>query len=388
MSVNTALSIKIPSSNNFSKKKDASILTEYARTHPTITSEQSLQAAAEMLRLHKVMFLPILVEEKYIGIITEHDILHCINHHIDPRTPVKQVFSLKPLPVYPSTPIESVFESIDNTRFPYVILCNSVTHYIGVISAADLISGKNYNIRPKSVYGITSPFGIFLSDGNNSSGLFKYQLFLTGFFYATICILSSLSSIFSISWIKNLNVLPKETIDHSYILLTGLFLCIYLYLFKIFKIHKLKIATIKLIIEGEHLTPYHFKSSLHTRPSKSQVYPIYVFILISLVSFRLIPNPLLNFFIGLGSTVFLYMTTLDKLHKVISNIKPTHAQINTACNAGRDLLEQFQSDPIIHPSFLNKVRKSGLILLVIGAVSSILICYLIKTLLSWDIIVL
>ena len=89
-------------------------------THPvrTVKAMASVQFAAEMMALHDVGALPVTLDEKLVGILTDRDVvIRCLAAGLDPQnTEVERIMTTHPVALSPDAPIEEAAHTFTNLR--------------------------------------------------------------------------------------------------------------------------------------------------------------------------------------------------------------------------------------------------------------------------------
>ncbi len=369
-------------------KSKICLLTQYAKEHPVVSADFSIQAAAEFIRSNGYYFVPVVVGEKYIGVFTELDVLHSLNHHLNPSTPIRQILdSNKPAPVYPDTPIKEVFSRLGRELLPYVVLCDYNDHYLGIISASHLLAGKTSEIRPRCISGITTPFGIYLSDGNLSSGSTDLGMVVSGFIYLFSILISLNVSYILLKSIYHLNIIRDiYYVDSLYIPLALLMILFSIKFSSLSKIHCVQHMSSKVIESGDVIRMESFYNTSRKFSSCRANYFVLVFFIFSFYNLHIADQLFWNIMFSLSAGICLNYVLKDFIHQYFLVSKPSYQQVRRGLRVCTDILEQYQFYPSVESNFINRFRLSGAPYLLLGSGICYLLLFIMKLILNWDII--
>lgn len=104
----------------------------------TISVDEPISKAAEIMLSSQVTGLPVLSEGKLAGMITTRDLTRCLREHGDPSKKVKEYMCKEVATVKPLYPISKVVKTLVNTPTHRVIVVDAEDRPIGVITPTDL----------------------------------------------------------------------------------------------------------------------------------------------------------------------------------------------------------------------------------------------------------
>jgi acetoin utilization protein AcuB len=120
--------------------KEITIADRMTKTPHLIGAEQSLDAAHELMRKHRVRHLPVLHGGKLIGVVSERD-LHLLQtfRDVDPaRVKVEEAMSQDVYAVTPKTPLKDVVREMAQRKLGSAVVVEG-THVIGIFTTVDAL---------------------------------------------------------------------------------------------------------------------------------------------------------------------------------------------------------------------------------------------------------
>lgn len=116
----------------------------------TIGPEDSIVQAVNLLKTHKIRQLPVCIQGKIVGIITDRDLRQILgsnfyqysNKDIESLSPEKSIVASymtpKPITISPETSVEEAIGIINSKKFGSLPVCNKDGTLIGIVTVTDI----------------------------------------------------------------------------------------------------------------------------------------------------------------------------------------------------------------------------------------------------------
>lgn len=117
-------------------------IREYMTPSPhTIGADQTLTAASELMRKHKIRHLPVLRGGAVVGILSQRDVaLICGLPQVDPNeVPVEDAMSEQIYSVAPETPLDEVAATMAAHKYGAALVHDARGHVVGVFTTVDAL---------------------------------------------------------------------------------------------------------------------------------------------------------------------------------------------------------------------------------------------------------
>lgn len=350
---------------------------------PAVYPFSSILEAMEIINSEKVSAIPVVsINNDVIGIITERDIVHLIalqsivgwaalrNYSVD--SVFLGVTNLKTK----SATLEEIAVEFTGRNVEIVPIVDENNNYSGYcITASKLIYYTINSIKPKSIGGLATPLGVYLTDGFYNAGAGNLGLVLTGVVFSII--LTSLTILLSL-------FLTPYKVSQSLMLIIQLasFLII-LRLTPLSSYHAAEHQTIHAIEKGLELTLENVKSQPkeHNRCGTNLMILFLGLSLLFMVS--------TDYWTGLGivthtSLLILFSAIIIlswkkvgmSLQRFFTTSKASDKQLLSGIKAGQELLDYYKNNT--HPikvTIFHKIWNIGILQVLVSfmAVSSIVL---------------
>ena len=255
--------------------------------------------------------------------------------------------------------------------------------YRGMISRADIIAALGRNIRPPVVGGMATPIGVWLTTGAISGGAPPLGLFLSGAtlgfcflvaYFAVLLPLTFINAEWAAMYVSGR--LGATTNSGLFDFLTtgaqGLVFLLAMRALPIAGFHAAEHQTVWAIERGLPLTPEIVAQMPRAHPRCGT--NLMVLSLLITIIFQHLPSfdPLMI----LVSLIFVYFSwrSLGEMLQNYFTTKPaTPKQIESGIRAGLEVMEQYQAQPHVLPSFGSRLLRSGLAYSALGMMLVMLI---------------
>lgn len=243
--------------------------------------------------------------------------------------------------------------------------------YRGMISRADIVAALGRNIRPPVVGGMATPLGVWLTTGTISGGAPPLGLFLSGatlglcFLVAYFAVLLPLTFI-NAEWAAlyvsgRLGASAGDGGLFNFLTTAaqGLVFLLVMRALPLSGVHAAEHQTVWAIERGLPLTPEIVAQMPRAHPRCGT--NLMVLSLLITVIFQHLPSfdPVM-ILLSLIIVYFSWRSFGEMLQNYFTTKPATKKQIESGIRAGREVLEQYQAQPHVMPSFGSRLLRSGL----------------------------
>lgn len=272
------------------------------------------------------------------------------------------------------TPVDFLYSLFAETGYPALPVFEDDGLFVGVVLRRDILRYRLGLIKPRSIGGMATPLGVYLTSGTVTGGAKHLGLFLTGVVFG-IFVLVSLYMVDGLAYLTQvLTPLPLYAIKKSPpigglnvydmwnallgLLQIGIFLFL-LWISPLSAYHGAEHKVVNAIENGEELIPERVSlmPKEHPRCGTNLVAFLVVFFLLSEVA-----SPLLALIVAFLSWRFLGM----RLQRYITTREPKMKHILNAIKAGKELLEKYRTNPYPATSTWQRIWNMGIIQVMIG----------------------
>ncbi len=324
--------------------------------------------------------LPVIdIRGKLVGIISEYDLATILPEWSFDRESYlheQEVSSLMTKEVWAETKntnISELLSKVNKMHTRVVPIVEKDRTYTGAaITRSSIVNYLTQFVKPRSLGGLATPLGVYITDGKHQAGAGNLGLFLTGLSLGAI--------IFAVQLVSYmiLGAADVQSIDSQYLplILIGQIL-LFLFLLRLtplVKIHAAEHKTINAIEKGMPLSVETVKAQPkeHLRCGTNLMALILGIQLIIIIyaSYLTSISPLLQFiYLIIGfSFVFSYWRRGGMLiQKYFTTVKPPEKYILSGIKAGEEILRKNKEDTNPNePSLLTKIWNIGIIQIITG----------------------
>jgi acetoin utilization protein AcuB len=113
----------------------------------TISVDQSLKKAMDIMQEHQIRHLPVLEGKKLVGVLTERDIAVARNFQGSAELRVDGVMMPMTYSTRPETPLEEVAKHMAEHKYGSVVVQNNAGEVVGIFTALDALRALSEIIR-------------------------------------------------------------------------------------------------------------------------------------------------------------------------------------------------------------------------------------------------
>lgn len=347
--------------------------------------EISLENAATRMHHYRSLVLPVVSElGSLIGILSDTDILKAIEGGVSLDSSVKRIMWRDPLTIRTSGTCGQALDLLltkENTEGTVLVVIDEQNYPLGIVSALDIITCNSSELRPNTVGGMATPFGVYLTDGAMSAGVPSYTLIVTGaLLFGSLMVTSSLAT-YLIEQAVLAHYLPIGATYCTSAL--GLFLFLVLIrLSPLSGMHAAEHMVVHAIERGERLVPELVSKMPRVHPRCGTNLAVAIGLFLGIANLGLFSDPEINLIVTLVVTLILWRPLGNLLQLFLTTKPPSSKQIEGGILAGKELIEKYQNSPVYSPSVISKLIHSGIFHIILGSVVTYFLIELIFTLLN------
>lgn len=370
---------------NISRERDKILnmsISNLVQKVETIDAQTPLPTLLEKLSKGKV--LAVSEEGRFVGLIWEERVSSLLKlSELSNNISAKDLMVRDVPLISEDVSLDFLAYFLDSHPYPVVPVLSNEGYFAGVIYKRDILRYILGSLRPRSVGGMATPLGVYLTTGSLRAGAKEIGLFLTGVFFA-IFVLASIYITDGIAYLVQLYTpLPLYAIKNSppigtlnpfdvwYYLVgafqLGLFL-LFLRVSPLSSFHGAEHKVVNTIEAGEPLELEIVRRMPKEHPRCGT--NLAVFLLLIFLIYQISKSLILALIIPLLSWRYLGML----VQKYITTKEPPDKYLLNAIEAGKELLRKFREAPLTAPNIYQRIYNMGLLHIVAGY-SSVFLLY-------------
>lgn len=307
--------------------------------------------------------LPVINDKGVVtGIVSEFDLAKVVknlsvsNNSYQANINVGQIMTKNVWCEEQGTNVFELFDQIDKMHIRVIPIVDEQGVYTGqCITRTFLINYLTRKIKPRTIAGMATPLGVYLTDGIHQAGAKDWGLIASGVVFATF--------IFILQFV----LLGFENSFFALLAELSIFLSVFR-LSPLSKIHASEHMVINAIEKGLPLSvkTVQMQSRVHKRCGTNLIVFLLGILLIFYFINTIVPKIWIVRFV---ISFFLFMGLLNywkevgyKLQEFFTTATPSEEQIENAIKAGKELLKLHKDDPSAkQPDFFSRLYTSGII---------------------------
>ncbi|MDD3013696.1 MAG: DUF1385 domain-containing protein [Candidatus Gastranaerophilales bacterium] len=339
---------------------------------PAISEHLEAFRLPDLFKMAEIDTLPVIDNAgNIIGIVSEYDLAQILpewsfeeqSYRYDVKVAdimTKNVWTEKE-----NTNIKEILSSVHQLHTRVIPIVDEYERYTGKsITRQALVGFLTRMVKPRSIGGLATPIGIYMTDGKHQAGSGNLGLVLTGFALGGIIIF--------VEFFTGI-IFTGRNIPEIVIIIIQLVLFIFiLRLTPLVRYHAAEHQTIHAIEKGLPLTPETVR--MQPRPHKRCGTNIMVLLfgiqLVLLLSFKFVKMPFIQFIILIAGFLFVFSNWRKAgmwLQKFFTTRRATLTQIENGINVGEEILKKHKEDTSPNsPGFFLKLWNMGLVQVLIS----------------------
>lgn len=331
----------------------------------SVAPDDSLQRAANELRLNGAELLPLAEDEFYFGVITEHSLAQAMANGVDLNEPARVAAE----PAGTIAPYASGAEALRRLTDPgvsHLVVVDDHGQLLGIIAATDLLPRRRVMPRPNMVGGMATPFGVYLTNGVVSGGANHWALMSTGavmfsiLFGAEILLQFVMPSLISTG-------LPPSWADWAQGALTPVLFLVGMRLIPLSGTHAAEHQVVHAIERGEDLVRDVVRRMPRVHPRCGTNLAAGATIFMGILMTEWIPHEEVRLLVAFFVTMFTWRKVGGLLQQHVTTRPASDRQLEDGIRAGKQLLDRYTKARVATPTIPQRLWNSGMIQVILGS---------------------
>ncbi len=342
--------------------------------------ETSLRRAAEIMNEEGLPALPVADPGFVYGAISQRDLLRAAANGADLTEAVIDWTDGEAARIGSHQPAADAFRKMEDEGRDWLMVVDPAQNAVGILTPALLTGSQRVTARPHMVGGMATPMGVYLTNGIIGAGVTPWALVLTGMLLISFFVIGAL--------ITNglLLLVPESALSPQWrvtILDLGaiVFFLAGLRFAPLAGIHAAEHKVVHAIERGEELTPDIVKRMPRVHPRCGTNIAVGAMVFLGIMSLEFIPDMELRLVAAMVVTLTVWKPLGSLMQFYVTTREPNDAQIAMGIKSGRELLEKSLYAPQVAPGFLKRLQKSGIFLIMAGALIIQGVLYLVSLML-------
>jgi hypothetical protein len=331
-----------------------------ATVGPTLSPEDSLGHAVELLHEAACGAVPVMDRNEVVGVVSGREIARGVDG--GPSAPVSSVMIPPPSVAPGDLPASRALEAMEASDFPALAVVLPDGRFLGLVGRGELLAALYRRRRPATVGGMATPMGVFLSDGTHRGGVGDLALMLTGvFLFLGSLVAAALASgveRVAFQW-KLYQVVPVSWIGS---LVFFVAFALWFRLSWVAGYHAAEHQTVHAIERNEPLTVESVRRMPRPHPRCGTNLVVLMVLFTTMVGYLHIDALLAGIFCLVTYKFFGYWVQLH-----VTTRRATDEQLENGIRAGAEVLERFQAGarPARYPAF-QRIWNMGIVQVALG----------------------
>lgn len=340
----------------------------------------SIETVAMELQSSGYSALPVVNGGVYVGMVTEADLSRALAVGTDLQAPVTEIMVASPPPLKGYESGAQALRLFHEYNASALAVTDDMGVVIGVVIPSRLIVPSHNEARPKFCGGMATPLGVYLTTGAVSGGVNKWGLVLTGMsmfglFFVGLFVAQAIAN-FLPDAIINLGGVPE--------ILQGVGLLTFLILLRAIPLsgyHGAEHMVVHAIEQGEPLTPEVVRRMPRVHPRCGTNFAVAGGMFLTIFMTPWVPEVELRLLAAFLVTLVLFRPIGSLVQYYLTTKNPTDKQLAAGIEAGKQLLQNFQSASVTTAGPVQRLWNTGLFHIMAGSlVASILLMVLLTVL--------
>ena len=359
------------------------------RVDPIEESTSIKRAAQEFIDV-EIHVLPVVHNGMFVGMLSEFEIIRALSVGMDVFAPVSTLVDRSPEVIYPRATGAEALRMFEASQADAIAVVDDHGGVFGILTPARLMNPPTELHRPKTVGGMATPLGVYLTNGTIGAGVSMWGLFLTGAVMFGLFLVGGLVMTAVAHWVGPPTAnqpwfAAVMEIGALIIFLLGL------RLLPLAGIHGAEHMVVHAIERGEELTPEVVSRMPRVHPRCGTNLAVGAMIFLGIMSFTWIPDMELRLLLGALVTLVAWRPLGSALQFFVTTKQPTQKQILAGIESGKDLLNKVQDSSNLNPTVFQRILSSGIFQIMLGSLALNLVVYLLMLLFNvpkeWQIFV-
>lgn len=351
-----------------------------ARHAETVHLGQSLESAAATMRYAESAMVVVLDEPFVAGVIDEAGLSNCLAEGADLHEPLERAMRDASTIAPHATGAEALRRFTDEGSAPLVVI-DAAGHLLGILSPSDLFPKRHEPVRPPSIGGMATPFGVYLTTGSLRAGAGNLALVTTGMLLFTLFLAGVLLTDPLTAALYQKPGWERVAAAVSEYLPIVLFL-LGMRSLPLAGTHASEHMVVHAIERGEPLVPSVVARMPRVHPRCGTNLAVGAGVFLGVFHSRFLPDDQIRLLVAALATFGLWRPAGSFVQRYITTKRPSQRQVEAGARVGQELLEKYQASPHYSPPFAVRIWNSGMLHVMAGAALSAAIVSVISNVLG------
>jgi len=349
-------------------------VSRFLRPVEPLRAEDSLLVAGRRLGQEALPSLPVASDGFLVGSLSQRDLMRALAEGASVLDPVQR-WMAEALPALgPHASAAEALRSITEANQEMAIVVDGQGHVLGCVVPSELLGGGVRVLRPRSVGGMATPFGVYLTNGTVTGGASHLAVVATGMVLFLLLFLANLATLGVHTLIQPLHWSGQVQAWVLGATALALFL-LGIRLIPLSGTHAAEHMVVHAIERGEPLVPEVVKRMPRVHPRCGTNIAAGASLFLGLATSDWIPDQQLRLLLAALVTLTFWRPLGALLQYFVTTKPPTDRQILDGIRAGEQLLRRVMDAPVGPSPLLVRVMNSGLVQIMVG---SMLMYYIIQ----------
>jgi hypothetical protein len=343
----------------------------------------SLVLAADRLRDNDAAVLPVVEDDRLVGVITESSLATAMMEMQELTDSVEAAIVSTPTIRAYETGAEALRRSIDS-GVGVLVVVDDFDNVMGLVGATDLWPHVRAKIRPPMVGGMATPFGVYLTSGNVSAGVSRWALVATGMAMSLMLILATVAGTWIGEWLVRLHLGESPAMVIGNVLSYALFLAL-MRTVPLSGTHGAEHQVVHAIERDQELHPLIVRRMPRVHPRCGTNIAAAFAIFGSIYLTEWLPIESVRLLIALIATMLFWRPFGSFLQYWFTTKRPSDRQLESGIRAGNELLSRYETASRLMASPWQRLWNSGMLQVIFGATIMTFLAWFVLRLLGYDI---
>lgn len=346
----------------------------FLRPVEPLRAEDSLLVASQRLGQETLPSLPVAEAGFLIGSLSQRDLVRALAEGASELDPVRN-WMAQPLPaIGPHALAAEALRALTEAQEEMAIVVDEQGHVLGCVVPSELLSPRVRVLRPRSVGGMATPFGVYLTNGTVTGGASHLAVVATG---SVLFLLLFLANLVTMGLHRLIQPLQWSAQAEAWVLgATALILFLAgIRLIPLSGTHAAEHMVVHAIERGEPLVPEVVRRMPRVHPRCGTNIAAGASLFLGLATSDWIADQQLRLLLAALVTLAFWRPLGAMIQYFVTTKPPTGRQIIDGIRAGEQLLRRIMDAPVGPSPLFVRVMNSGLVQIMVG---SMLMYYVIQ----------
>lgn len=334
-----------------------------------LEATDSVERAASRLSSAGADGLPVQDEERYVGRVDQRHLSDWIGRSEGADLALGSLLSGEDAQtgrVSPRTTGAEALRLFESSGLSWLAVVDELDRVMGVIAPSDLLSTHEHTPRPRTVGGMATPFGVYLTTGNLRAGVSDWALMSTGALMFFLLLAASLAT----DGVARLLIHWHASDDAVFWTVEVLPFVLFMALLRAIPlagIHAAEHQVVHAIERGEALTPSIVRRMPRVHPRCGTNFAVGLTMFLGLASAPWIGDLRLQLLFAVVATLLLWRRLGGVMQYWVTTRRPNEKHLAMGIRSGEALLDRLRTHSDAPASPLVRVYNSGLLQVMSGA---------------------